>query len=74
MIASYTPLPFLKISQRRTPKAQTSLSTVYLLCRMDSAQGKKTTEFGRKSGDSIGDTEDHQKLKETGEREGLLKR
>jgi hypothetical protein len=53
MIASYTPLPFLKISQRRTPKAQTSLSTVYLLCRMDSVlRRKKTTEFGRKSGDS----------------------
>jgi hypothetical protein len=45
MIASYTPLPFLKISQRRTPKAQTSLSTVYLLCKMDSAQVKKNNRI-----------------------------
>jgi hypothetical protein len=74
MIASYTPLPFLKISQRRTPKAQTSLSTVYLLCRMDSENREKKTEFGQKSGDSVGAPEDHQKLKETGERGGLLKR
>jgi hypothetical protein len=64
MIASYTPLPFLKISQRRTPKAQTSLSTVYLLCRMDSAQGEeKKQNLAENLGIML---EDHQKLKETG--------
>jgi hypothetical protein len=36
--------------------------------------GRKTTEFGRKSGDFVGAIEDHQKLKETGERGGFLKR